>query len=104
VHRRDDVVIVQTCGELDVATVETLRAAVDDIRGAGRVVLDLRGLAFLDCAGLRLLVALHHRAQRDGFQLTLLAPPAPVDKPIKLLGLDQALPFAAPDDALDSWP
>ena len=104
VHRRDDVAIVQPRGELDLATVETLRAALDDIKDAGRLVLDLRGLSFLDSTGLHLLMALHQRAQRDGFQLTLLAPAAPADKPIKLLGLDQALPFAAPDDALDRQP
>lgn len=103
-HRRDDVAIVQARGELDLATVETLRAALDDIKGAGRLVLDLRGLSFLDCAGLHLLVALQQRAQRDGFQLALLAPAAPADKPIKQLGLDQALPFAAPTDALDRQP
>jgi len=104
VQRRDDVAIVQPRGELDLATVQTLRAALDDINDAGRLVLDLRGLSFLDCAGLHLLVALHQRAQRDGFQLALLAPAAPADKPIKLLGLDRALPFAAPDDALDRQP
>jgi anti-anti-sigma factor len=104
VHRRDDVAIVQPRGELDLATVETLRAALDGIKGAGRLVLDLRGLSFLDCAGLHLLVALHQRAQRDAFQLALLAPAPPADKPIKLLGLDQALPFAAPDDALGRQP
>jgi len=104
VQRRDDVAIVQPRGELDLATVEILRAALEDIKDAGRLVLDLRGLSFLDCAGLHLLVTLHQRAQRDGFHLTLLAPAAPADRPIKLLGLDQALPFAAPDDALDRQP
>ena len=104
VQRRDDVAIVQPRGELDLATVETLRAALDDIKGAGRLVLDLRGLSFLDCTGLHLLMALHQRAQSDGFQLALLAPAAPADKAIKLLGLDRALPFAAPGDALDSQP
>ena len=104
VQRRDDVAIVKPRGELDLATVQTLRAALDDINDAGRLVLDLRGLSFLDCTGLHLLVALHQRAQRDEFQLTLLAPTAPADRPIKLLGLDRALPFAAPDDALDRPP
>ena len=61
VQRRDDVAIVQPRGELDLATVETLRAALDDIKGAGRLVLDLRGLSFIDSRGLHLLVALHRR-------------------------------------------
>ena len=103
-QRRNDVAIVQPHGELDLATVETLRAALDGIEDAGRLVLDLRGLSFIDSTGLRLLVALHQRAQRDGFQLTLVAPAAPADKAIRLSGLDQALPFVAADDAVDRDP
>ena len=83
VQRRDDVVIVEPRGELDVATVETLGAAVDDIGGAGRLVLDLRGLSFIDSSGLHLLIALHQRAQRDGFQLALVAPAPPADRAIQ---------------------
>jgi anti-sigma B factor antagonist len=93
VDRRDDLAIVQPSGELDLATVDTLRAALDSIESAGRLVLDLRGLSFIDSTGLHLLVALHQRAQRDGFQLTLLAPAAPVNRAIQLCGLDEALPF-----------
>ena len=102
VQRRDDVAIVQPHGELDLATVETLRAAVDSVENAGRLVLDLRGLSFIDSTGLRLMVTLHQRAQRDGFQLTLVAPAAPADKAIRLSGLDQVLPFVAADDDVDA--
>jgi anti-anti-sigma factor len=104
VQRRDDVAIVQSRGELDLVSVETLRAALDGIKSAARLVLDLRGLSFIDSTGLHLLVALHQRAQRDGFQLTLLAPAAPLDRAIQLCGLDKALPFVAPVDAIDSEP
>jgi anti-sigma B factor antagonist len=111
VKRRDHITIVQPHGELDVATVETLRAALDSavaetqrvaldgMESPARLVLDLRGLSFLDSTGLHLLLALNQRAKRDGFQLTLLAPAAPIDRPIELTGLDQVLPFAVPDDA-----
>ena len=106
VQRRNHVAIVQPRGELDLATAETLRSALDaaiaETMSAGldgmedgaRLVLDLRGLSFIDSAGLHLLVALDQRAQCDGFQLTLLAPAAPIDRAIQLCGLDQTLPFA----------
>jgi len=96
VQRRDDVVIVEPRGELDVATVETLGAALEDLNGAGRLVLDLRGLSFIDSSGLHLLVALHQRAQRDGFQLALVAPAPPVDRAIQVCGLGKTLPFLSP--------
>jgi anti-sigma B factor antagonist len=101
VQRRHDVTIVQPHGELDIATAETLRAALDGIEPVGRLVLDLRGLSFIDSTGLHLLVELHLRAQRDGFPLTLIAPEAPAGKAIQLTGLDQTLPFVAAGDALD---
>jgi anti-anti-sigma factor len=104
VERRDDLAIVQPSGDLDAATVETLSAALDSVRGAGRLLLDLRGLSFIDSSGLHLLVALFERAQDDGFRLTLLPPPAPVDRAIRLCGLDEALPFAAAVDVVDGGP
>jgi anti-anti-sigma factor len=99
VQRRDAVAIVQPRGELDLFTVETLRAALDGIKSSERLVLDLRGLSFMDSTGLQLLVALHQRAQRDRVQLTLVAPTAPVDRAIQLCGLDKQLPFVAVADA-----
>jgi anti-anti-sigma factor len=111
VQRREHVAIVQPRGELDLATVETLRsrldaavaetlrAVLDDgMETVARVVLDLRGLSFIDSNGLHLLVALDQRAARDGFLLSLLAPAAPIDRTIQLCGLDQALPFVAPEE------
>lgn len=104
VQRRDGVAIVEPHGELDLATVETLRGALDGIEDPRRLVLDLRGLTFIDSTGLHVLVALDGRAQRDGFQLAIVAPAAPADQAIRMSGLDQALPFVAADDALAGQP
>ena len=107
VQRREPSAVVQPRGELDVATIETLsaavdaaiaetlRAALDGVESAARLVLDLRGLSFIGSTGLHLLVALDQRSQHDGFQLTLHAPPAPVDRAIQVCGLDRDLPFVA---------
>ena len=95
VETGDDVTIVHARGELDVATVETLRTALDGIVDAARLVLDLRGLSFIDSTGLHLVVALNKRAQRDGFPLTVLAPAPPVDRAFRICGLDKALPLVA---------
>ena len=116
VERRKPLTIVQPRGELDLATADTLRSTLDAVvaetlsaalggmEHGARLVLDLRGLSFIDSTGLHLLVALDQRAQRDGFQLTLLAPAAPIDRAIQLCGLDRMLPFAAPADGVDTEP
>ena len=108
VQRRECVAVVEPTGELDVATIETLSAAVDAAiaetlraaldgveRSPAHLVLDLRGLTFIGSTGLQLLVALDRRSQHEGFQLTLLAPPGPVDRAIQVCGLDRDLPFVA---------
>jgi anti-anti-sigma factor len=95
VERLDGVAFVRARGELDVATVATLRAELDGIDDVRRLVLDLRGLSFIDSTGLHLLVRLRDRALQDGFELALLAPGAPVDRAIRICGLDKELPFEA---------
>ena len=112
VQRRDHVALVEPRGELDLATIatlaaavdaaiaEALRAALDGVNGPAHLVLDMRGLTFIGSTGLNLLVVLHRRSQHEGFQLTLLAPPAPVDRAIQLCGLDQDLPFVAAVDVV----
>ena len=112
-QRREHVTIVQPHGELDIATVETLRStleaaiaqtlrvALDSVDGAARLVLDLRGLSFIDSTGLHLLMAFDERAKRDGLQLTLIAPAPPIDRALQVCGLYQVLPFALPEDDLD---
>jgi stage II sporulation protein AA (anti-sigma F factor antagonist) len=116
VQRRDHLTIVQPRGELDMATIETLRtaldvaiaetlrAALDGFETSARLVLDLRRLSFIDSSGLHLLVTLDQRARRDGFLLTLVAPAAPVERAIRLCGLDQTLPFVPAYDAVDCDP
>jgi anti-sigma B factor antagonist len=96
VQRHGNVAIVEPRGELDVATAQTLHAILEEIKTPGRLVLDLRGLSFIDSSGLHLLVALHQRAQRDGFQLALIAPTPPVDRAIHVSGLGKTLPFVPP--------
>jgi anti-sigma B factor antagonist len=96
VQRHGDVAIVEPRGELDVATAPTLSAILEEIKSAARLVLDLRGLSFIDSSGLHLLIALDQRAQRDGFQLALVAPAPPVDRAIQVSGLGKTLPFVSP--------
>ena len=69
-------------GDLDVASADVLRAEVQELRraGAGRVVLDLAGVEFMDCAGLGSLLVLRNDAKRAKQSLTLLPGPPPVQR------------------------
>ena len=100
VEHHDDVALVRPRGELDLATAAALQHVLDGI-SSPRLVLDLSELSFIDSTGLHLLVALHERSQREGFELTLRAPRPPVDRTIHLCGLVDALPFTSAVDVAD---
>jgi anti-anti-sigma factor len=56
VTRQDAYCVVDAAGELDIASVGHLRAAVEDARcRASRVVVDLRAVTFMDTFALRAL-------------------------------------------------
>jgi anti-sigma B factor antagonist len=85
-------VIVTPRGELDLATVDKLRAELDGLarRGFTAMVLDLRELEFMDSAGLRLVLDQTARADAT---VTLIEGGEPVSRLFDLTGVRKALPF-----------
>jgi anti-sigma B factor antagonist len=74
VSHADGDVRVRPVGELDMSTVGELQAALEDASMPGRrVIVDLRGLEFMDSTGLTLLTRWSLAAERDGFSLLLVA-------------------------------
>src|SRR4051812_49032 len=62
-------------GELDLATAPELEQLVNERLDAGQdVVVDLRGLEFMDSSGIRVLVAAHARAARNDPRLFVVRP------------------------------
>jgi anti-sigma B factor antagonist len=65
---------VAPVGELDIATVDKLQAEVVRLRETGfeKIVLDLRGVRFLDSTGLRLVLELDGAARADSHVLCVI--------------------------------
>jgi anti-sigma B factor antagonist len=83
-------------GELDVRTAVTLSQRVDEMlaNGAHALTLDLSDLAFMDSTGLRLLIELNSRAEREQWPLQLIAPKHEgAALVLRVTGADTALPF-----------
>jgi len=74
VESRDGTAYVRPTGDLDMSTVpaleEQIKACVDG--GGRRVVIDLRGLTFMDSTGLTLVTRWNNESRRDGFELALI--------------------------------
>jgi anti-anti-sigma factor len=80
-----DAAWVHVAGALDIATSAQLEQALGDAR-ARLVVLDMRGLGFMDCAGVHTIVDASISAREDGRRLILLRGPPFVDRVFTLTG------------------
>jgi anti-sigma B factor antagonist len=91
----DGLVSLRLGGELDIATVrvveQRLREALDG--GGRRLVVDLRGLEFMDSTGLTLLMRWAIGSQRDGYELALVRGEDRIQRLFELTGLSAHFTF-----------
>ena len=82
-------------GELDIGSAAVLEAEVivaDEV-GAEAITLDLSGLAFIDTAGLRAVLAAQERCERRGMRMSLLRGRAQVQRIFDLTRTTPRLSF-----------
>ena len=94
VAEQEERTLLTLSGELDLATVGELEGALSERLSAGEdVVVDLRGLAFMDSSGVRALVAAHQLAESGQGALTIVRAPRgnEVDRVIDVSGIATAL-------------
>jgi anti-sigma B factor antagonist len=89
IHPDRERVVVVVAGEIDLATVDELDAAVRELLAGGwsNVVLDLRPVEFLDSTGLGWLVAIERDARAHHWRLALVDGSPPVARLLDLTGL-----------------
>jgi anti-sigma B factor antagonist len=88
-----DSLLFRLTGELDLTTVDRLRAVVGPACGSGReIMLDLSRLSFCDSTGVGTFVWLHRQATAGGGRLLLAAPRRQVREVLKISGVDRAIP------------
>jgi anti-anti-sigma factor len=71
----DGVLAVMIAGELDPSTADQVRDQVLELTAdhrPGELALDLAGVTFMDSAGVRIIVELHHEQRRRDGRLTLV--------------------------------
>ena len=85
--------VFRLAGELDLATVDTVRAAVEEsCRSGARVVLDLSEVGFCDSTGLGMIVGLYRRAATAGGDLQLCALQPRIRNLLEVSGVDRVIP------------
>jgi anti-sigma B factor antagonist len=98
VVRNDQTTWVQPFGELDLDSVHRVDAALDELRGEGRaeLVLDLRGVTFIDSTGLRLVIRWDTAARENGFRFAVVPGDEVVQRVFQLTGMDSLVAVAEP--------
>lgn len=91
-HREGEAAVVSPVGEIDLVTVDQVRALVREAAAeAPRVVLDLRQVTFMDSSALRLLVEVQQLAEQDGFAFAVVRGPSSLERLFEVTGLDGRL-------------
>jgi anti-anti-sigma factor len=97
-RQTDTARILALHGELDLASVtELVDRAEAALREGGPLVLDLRGLRFIDSTGLGAVARIDRAARRAGTNLALVAGPANVQRVFEISGMVDALTWTAED-------
>jgi anti-sigma B factor antagonist len=98
IFRKRDHVRVAPSGELDIATTPELEWTLAELvdSGAGHVILDLRGLSFMDSTGLRLLLERNAASRADSHRFTLIAGPPEVQRLFDLTATTERFDFITP--------
>jgi anti-anti-sigma factor len=98
------VAVVRFTGDLDLTTVEAVRARLDDVADdvGAKLVADLSAVGFLDSAGVQLLFGLADRASQAALAFVVPAE-SPSRRVLQIAGLQLSAPvFATLDEALAS--
>jgi anti-anti-sigma factor len=104
VQRYESVATVVVSGELDLATVPRLSAAVAEHGEAKMLVLDMTATTFIDSTGVRALLQADRHSARSGSRLVVLAGDGAVRRVLELCELDGHLTIVSDHPARTAGP
>ena len=89
----DHTLIVHLAGEFDMSGLRDFQRELADARApkVTKVCVDLSELAFMGATGLRALLGVQMRAQRDGFKLFVVKGSPVVQRVFEMTGVDRRL-------------
>jgi len=93
---------IVVAGELDIASAGRLEEELTTVEAdsPGTLVLDLRGVEFIDSTGLRALIAADERARAARRRLVVVRGPGAVERLFSVTQLDQRLEIVEDPDSI----
>jgi anti-sigma B factor antagonist len=101
--RNGKVAVIAPTGELDLSGAAVLQAEIDrlaDDHDLGGMVLDLRGLEFMDSSGLRLVVLADMEAREAGRRFALVRGDETVHRVFEITRMSERLDFVSDPEEL----
>jgi anti-sigma B factor antagonist len=86
---------IRTVGELDLATAPELEAVLNRLDSPNAITLDLSGLTFMDCCGLRSILSLGKTCEQRAYDFRVIPGQPQVQRLFELTELLDVLPFQA---------
>jgi anti-sigma B factor antagonist len=97
-RRNGERTVLAVHGELDLATVDDVRARLDALRAERRpVVLDLDSLDFMDSTGIRLVLQAAQDGAKTGWEFTITRGSYAVRRVFEAARIEDRLPYAEMD-------
>lgn len=91
-EKKRDALVVRLSGELDHSAASRLRNEMDrliDETGPRRLVLDVKGLEFMDSSGIGLVIGRYKRMKRRGGRVAVTGQGKRIDSIFRMAGLYQ---------------
>jgi len=101
-ERREGQTRMALAGELDIASAPQFEEGLTELEGDSPEVLllDLRGVEFIDSTGLRAVIAADERARSAGRRFVIVRGPAAVERVFSVTQLDQRLDLVDDPDSV----
>jgi anti-sigma B factor antagonist len=86
-----DFLVISLTGELDMASAPEFEDAIDGAQGGSPIIVDLRGLTFIDSMGIRALLRVYAAGQNGHSTVSFIRARNSVQRILQIAGVDQAL-------------
>jgi anti-anti-sigma factor len=97
--REGKTVFARLWGELDIAAENALDEVFRDLFKSAEtqcLIVDMRGVSFVDSSGLRILLTQELRSRRDGFEFALIPPHGPAMRALEVAGVHRLIELRTP--------
>jgi anti-sigma B factor antagonist len=92
----EDACVIRAVGDIDMSTVDRLRAPLEAARADGvTVLLDLSAVTFIDSTGLHVMLEAARATEESDWAWFLIRPSAAVRRLVEISGTERLLPVVA---------